>query len=92
MTKAIESVGELHAQELIQLIADIEAFDNAHQVIKFRCVDVHSTTTGVLSIAFGTRYRALFEPVGRRFKVSDTNQVKWGTVRRIKLMEIVECK
>ncbi|WP_392338821.1 hypothetical protein [Loktanella salsilacus] len=90
ITVAEQSFGVVHAQALISLIADIEAFDHAAELIDFLGNEAEVTLNDTLSLAVGSGYRAIFQPAARKYLRSDAGQVLWPTVKRLKLIELTE--
>lgn len=85
---AMECLGTLHARELIELIADIEALENADQLADLRGPDVCKGEPASLSITIGSAYCAIFTPVGSKFTYCEAGGVDWSSVRRLKLMVV----
>ena len=81
-------LGPIHAQALIALIADIEAFEDAGQVIDFFGCAAVCPGDDSLSLSIGASYRARFLAAGKRFGCDPNGKVIWSSVKRLKLMEI----
>jgi hypothetical protein len=80
--------GAVHAQALIALIADIEAFEDAGQVIDFFGLAAGCREDDSLFLPIGASYRARFLAAGKRFDCNANGKVVWSSVKRLKLMEI----
>lgn len=85
-------LGVPHAQLFIQLISDVEAFDNAADLLEYLGNDVSLVLNrDALVVAIGTRYQGVFVATGAKFKRNDAGHVEWSSVRRLKLTELSEC-
>lgn len=85
---AEQRLGALHAQALATLIADVEAFDNAADLINFFDSDACITEDDSLFLPIGSDYRAKFVVAGTRFQRHGTGRVDWTSVHRLKLTDI----
>ena len=81
-------LGPIHAQALIALVADIEAFEDAGQVIDFFGFASVCREDDSLLLPIGASYRARFLAAGKRFGCDSNGKVIWSSVKRLKLMEI----
>jgi hypothetical protein len=70
------------------LIADVEAFEDASQVIDFFGLATGCHEDDSLFLPIGASYRARFVAVGKRFGCDGDGKVVWSSVKRLKLMEI----
>jgi hypothetical protein len=89
---AEQQLGSAHAQALVSLIADAEAFENASQLIKFFGSDAHVAETDTISLAIGSDYRAVFVAAGVRFVRDVDGTVDWTSVQRLKLVDLSRCR
>jgi hypothetical protein len=85
---AEQTFGPVHAQALIALIADIEAFEDAGQVMDFFGVAAVCREDDSLFLPIGASYRARFVAAGKRFGCDANGKVVWSSVKRLKLMNI----
>jgi hypothetical protein len=76
------------AQLLIGMLADIEAFDNAGELIDFFGKDANIAGNDSLSLAVGPTYRATFGAVGASVTRLGDGSPDWTKVQRLKLMDI----
>jgi hypothetical protein len=81
--------GAVNAQALIALIADIEAFGDAEQLLAFMGDDAVIGEDDSLSLPVGANYRATFIAAGSRFGRNAGSRVIWSSVTRLKMMEVV---
>jgi hypothetical protein len=86
---AEEQFGAVHAQALIALLAEIEAFGTAAELIDF--LDAPVALNDSLSLPIGSDYRATFTATGARYGRDDEGRVVWSSVTRLKLMQITGC-
>ena len=87
--KTYRWLGVPHGNALIQLISDIEAFENAEELLKYLGKDavvVPERDTFVVGI--GSAYQGTFVAVGAKLQRNTTNQVVWSSVQRLKLTEV----
>jgi hypothetical protein len=85
---AEQQLGTVHAQALVTLIAELEAFEIAAEMLSFMRTSAIITDSDSLLIEVGSDYVATFVPVGVRFGRDEYGRVDWSTVRRLKLTEI----
>lgn len=87
LERAEKLYGRVAAEELVTLIADALALQNARDLI-----DLHGSAQVVgndsLHVLIGAEYRVTLVPVGTRFKRTDAGCVLWDTVTRLKLVEV----
>ena len=79
--------GRLEAEDLVTLISDALALENARDLI-----DLHGgivVRRDSLHVPIGADHRAAIVPVGTRYSRSDDGRVLWETVTRLKLVEIL---
>jgi hypothetical protein len=84
--------GAVHAQALITLIADIEAFDNACELIDFFGLHSDDQVGDSLSLAIGSEYRTTLVAVGKKYQRDAGGRLNWSSVRRLKLVDITGCR
>jgi len=84
--------GAVHAQALITLIADIEAFDNAYELIDFFGLHSDNQLGDSLSLAIGSEYRATLVAVGKKYQPDAGGRLNWSRVTRLKLVNITESR
>jgi hypothetical protein len=89
---AEQQLGSAHAQALVSLIADAEAFENASELIKFFGSDAHVAENDTISLAIGSDYRAVFVAAGVRFVRDVDGTVDWTSVQRLKLVDLSRCR
>ncbi len=88
---AEQRLGSAHAQALVSLIADAEAFENADDLITFFGSEAHVAEDDSISLAIGSHYRAVFVAVGVRFVRDADGTVDWTSVQRLKLADLARC-
>jgi hypothetical protein len=69
------------------MVADIEAFENASEVIEFYSPDA-SFEDSSLFLSIGARLKAKLVATGARFGRDAERNVVWTSVKRLKLMEV----
>lgn len=91
LVAAEQRLGSAHAQALVSLIADAEAFDSADDLIRYfdsqALVDEHDS----LFLPIGSNYKSRFVAVGVRFTRNAEGNIEWASVHRLKLEEIFAC-
>ena len=92
LSVAEANFGILDAQALITMIADIEAFDTADELISYFGPDAVVHEDDSISARVGDNYTATFIPTGLRFDRNPDGRVIWSSVSRLKLMEIKRCR
>jgi len=85
---AEEQFGAVHAQALIALLADIEAFATTAELIDFLGEDAAVALDDSLSLPIGSDYRATLVATGTRYHKDAGSRVVWSSVTRLKLVEI----
>lgn len=88
LEQAEQQYGAVHAQALIALIADVEAFENGAELIDFWNEDLVMTNDDSLLLPVGADYRAALAAVGNRYKRDSDGRVVWSSVSRLKLLAI----
>lgn len=91
LSEAEVALGTVNAKALVSIIADIEAHENAEEMLDFMDGTVQVKDDDTLEIVFGSNYCAHLVPVGMRFQRSDSGQIIWSTVERLKVTAIGEC-
>ena len=81
-------IGPMEAQALTQMIADIEAFQNADEVIAFLGATVDAQ--GCIMIDFSRKHRAILRSTLPDTPLDPGGIPIWQQVRRLMLTEIVE--
>ncbi|TRW15132.1 hypothetical protein [Glacieibacterium frigidum] len=84
--------GAVHAQALIALIADIEAFENVAELADFWGDELLVTIDDSLSLPIGAHYRASLAAVGTRYRRDAGGRVVLSSVTRLKLLAITGCQ
>lgn len=84
------ALGSVSAKALVSLIADIEAHENAEEMLDFMDGTFQVKDDDILQIAFGSNYCAHLVPVGMRLKRSENDQIIWSSVERLKVTAIGE--
>lgn len=88
---AEQCLGAHAAQPLIVLLADIEAFDNAGELIDVFGKDANLVGNNSLSLPIGPTLRAGFCAVGAKIAHLGDGKLDWTTVQRLKLVDISRC-
>lgn len=88
---AEEQFGAVHAQALIALLAEIEAFGTAAELIDFLVDDAPIALDDSLSLPIGSDYRATLVATGTRYGRDHEGRVVWSSVTRLKLVQITGC-
>lgn len=88
---AEEQFGAVHARALIALLAEIEAFGTAAELIDFLGDEAAVALNDSLSLPIGSDYRATLVATGTRYGRDDEGRVAWLSVTRLKLMQITRC-
>jgi hypothetical protein len=88
---AEQRLGSAHAQALVSLIADAEAFENAGELITFFGSEAHVAENDSILVAIGSHYRMEFVAVGIRFVRDADGKIDWTSVRRVKLVDLSRC-
>lgn len=91
LSEAEVALGTVNAKALVSIIADIEALENAEEVLDLMDGTVQVKDDDTLEIVFGSNYCAHLVPVGMRFQRSGNGQIIWSTVARLKVTAIGEC-
>ena len=86
---AEHELGIPHAQSLMAMIADAEAFDNAEQLFSFHDKAAQVSEGDSLKIIVGGGYTAEFVAVGIQFRRHDNGRVDWASVQRLKLLKLM---
>jgi hypothetical protein len=90
LERAEAVIGSVHAQELMTVLSDAEAADTAAEFI-----DLYAPAVAVdgdsFSMAIGVQYRLLFVAIGAKLCRDREVGLNWGTVRRLKMMDISPC-
>lgn len=91
LSEAELALGTVNAMALVSVIADIEAHENAEEMMDYMDGLVRANENETLEIAFGNNYCAQLIPVGTRFQRGDDGQIIWSSVERLKVTAIGEC-
>ena len=91
LSEAELALGTVNAKALVSVIADIEAHENAEEMMDYMDGIVRAKDNDTLEIAFGNNYCAELIPVGTRFQRGDDDQIIWSSVERLKVTAIGEC-
>ncbi|MEM7683367.1 MAG: hypothetical protein AAF293_00980 [Pseudomonadota bacterium] len=86
MSEAELALGTVNAKALVSVIADIEAHENAEDMMDFMDGIAKAKDGDTLEIALRSNYRAQLVPVGMRFQRTDSGQVIWSSVERLKVI------
>lgn len=81
-------IGPVEAQSLVQMIADIEAFQNAAEMIAFLGANVDGQ--GCIVIDFSRKHRAILRPTLPDAPLDADGRPVWAQIRRLMLTQIVE--
>jgi hypothetical protein len=81
-------LGPTNAQALIDLIADVEALENAQALIDFYDAKLHEGDS--LSVAFSPQWRAVLAAAGPKIVRTTAGEPVWERVRRLMLVEVQE--
>ena len=91
LENAESSYGSLQAQELIEILADADAVDDAEEFIELYsgsdCVVVKDS----ISLKIGSEYSMTLTAIGENMQVTVTGEIVWSSVTRLKLMMIKKC-
>jgi hypothetical protein len=85
---AERQLGSAHAQALVSLIADAEAFENAKELIAFFGSEAHVADNDLISLEIGSDYRVEFEAAGFRFFRDVDCRIDWKSVQRLKVVNL----
>jgi hypothetical protein len=88
---AEQRFGSAHAQALVSLIADAEAFQNANELIEFFGSEARVAENDLISLAIGSEYRVGFIAAGVRFVRDADGRVDWTSVQRLKVVDLSRC-
>jgi hypothetical protein len=88
---AEQRLGSAHAQALVSLIADAEAFENANDLIMFFGSGAQAAGDNLICVPTGSEYRAIFVAVGVRFVRTPDGSIDWSSVQRLKLVDLSRC-
>lgn len=91
LSEAEVALGTVNAKALVSIIADIEAHENAKEMLDFMNGTVQVKDDDTLEVVFASNYCARLVPAGMRFQRSDSGQIIWSTVERLKITAIGEC-
>ncbi len=91
LSEAEVALGTVNAKALVSIIADIEAHQNAEEMLDFMDGIVQVKGNDTLEISLGSNYYVVLVPVGIRFQRGNDGQVIWHTVERLKVTAIGEC-
>lgn len=89
MEIAESALGSTDAQALTQTLADVEALDDAGELLAFM-IGTSRGNDAALHLAIGRDYEASFVPAGTRIETSEAGEIVWSSVRRLKLMSLVQ--
>lgn len=85
---AQEWLGPTNAQALVDLIADVEALENARALIAFYHPEVQAGNS--LSITFSPQWKAVLKPTGPKVLRTAGDEPAWEQVRRLILVDVQE--
>ena len=91
LSEAEVALGTVNAKALVSIIADIEAHENAEEMLDFMDGIVLAKGNDTIEISFGGNYCAHLVPVGIRFQRCNNGLAIWSTVERLKVTAIGEC-
>ena len=87
--EAYRWLGITHGQALIRLISDIEALQNADELLKyFGPAASPITERDMIIIEIGTKYKGEFLALGAKIRRDADERIEWSSVHRVKLIEI----
>lgn len=87
LARAEQLYGRVEAEDLVSLISDALALENARELIDlYQGIKIEGDDS--LHVPIGADYRAVIVPVGIRFGRSGDGRVLWETVTRLKLVEV----
>jgi hypothetical protein len=86
---AEDRLGAAHAQALITLISELEAFQHAEEAIGF-IGNAEVRKDDSLVIPVGSRYLATFVAVGAQVRNNRPERTPWSDVSRLKIVAIEE--
>lgn len=85
---AQEWIGPTEAQALVQMIADLEACQNAAEMIDFLGANVDGL--GCIMVDFSRKHRAILRSAAAQGPFDPTGMPAWPQIRRLMLTDIVE--
>lgn len=83
-------IGAAHAQELMTMLSDAEAVDTAAEFMDLYAPNVEVEGDS-LSVPIGIEYYVSFVAIGVTVFRDRKTGLDWGTVRRLKMMDISRC-
>lgn len=83
-----KAFGDYVANNLITIIAEIEAFDNAHEALDFIENNITINDNEEVSFEFSPNYFITFVAVDKKFARNNQNDIDWSTVKRMKLLGV----
>jgi hypothetical protein len=90
LERAEAVIGSAHAQELMTVLSDAEAVDTAAEFIELYAPDA-TVYNDSLTVPIGVEYRLSFIAIGATLARDHEAGLDWGTVRRLKMMDITSC-
>lgn len=87
LDRAERLYGRVEAEDLVALISDALALENAQELISLHGGIIIEGNDS-LHVPIGADYRAELVPVGTRFNRSGDGRVLWETVMRLKLVKV----
>jgi hypothetical protein len=88
---AEQEFGQAYASAVRSMIADIEAFDTASDLLQFYGSAAAIEVDDSLTLEIGANCSARFVLVGERVQRDGEGRVVWASVQRLKLIAIVRC-
>lgn len=89
LDRAEGQYGRVEAQALVTLISDAHALENAEQLIDLHVGELFVLEDDSLRVDLSADYRAALVAVGTRFTRSDDGRIRWDSVTRLKLVEVL---
>lgn len=86
------NLGSINARALVTILADIEALENAGELLDFFGEDSAYTANEILCVVIGSEYDVKLAAVGNRFVQDEEHRTDWGSVTRLKVVEILKCQ
>ncbi len=90
LERAEAAIGSTHAQYLITVLSDAEAAETAGEFLELYAPNAVIDGNSI-SVSIGTRYSSTFVAIGAAFTRNRETAPNWGTVRRLKMMDLTLC-
>jgi hypothetical protein len=88
LARAETEFGTVSAGELVNVISDANACENARELIDFMGPKIEITDNDSLCVMVAPYWRFEFVVVGQRFSLNTDGRIDWSSVARLKLVAI----